>query len=152
MGYADSVRTGDYVSREQLATLIEGIFSSSYEDLWQSWTPTWGAVGSMTFSAVTTNRARYIQVGNLVIFQVSGTGTIGGTVNIATTFTLPVTSSTSSALFSIGSGYIDDSATPSIQAYGYLGSTTTGRIAFYDVRNYTAGSATATVSGFYEAA
>lgn len=56
---------------------------------WSDWTPTYGAGGSMTFTSVTTHLAKYSDLGSLLIWQISATGTTGGTAHTDLTFTLP---------------------------------------------------------------
>lgn len=60
-----------------------------------SWSPSYGAGGSMTFTSVTTNLARYHEVGKMVSCYVAFRGTTGGTASNYLTFTLPFTSYTS---------------------------------------------------------
>lgn len=57
---------------------------------WQTWTPTYSAGGSMTYSSVTSNVARYCTIGSTVMFQLVATGTTGGTASTYVSFTLPV--------------------------------------------------------------
>jgi len=160
MALADPIRESAFNKFTAIETIIDGIgtdldeiFTSAAGLVFSTWTPTWGANGAMTFSTVTTNRASYVQIGKLVFFQVSGTGTIGGVVNNAVTFTLPVTSSTSSSNFTIGHGYANDAGTTSLSSFAYFNSTTGANISFYDFRNYTAGAGCiASAAGFYQAA
>lgn len=58
---------------------------------WQAWTPTYSAGGSMTFTSVTTNIARYVIIGKTVHFQIGAKGTTGGTASNYIGFTLPIT-------------------------------------------------------------
>lgn len=89
MAYADSIRNLT-CNMNDVASLIEGIWSSSYGLTWSSWTPTYGAGGSGTFTSVTTHNAKYIQCGKCVILSIEATGTVGGTPNHFITFSLPV--------------------------------------------------------------
>lgn len=57
---------------------------------WITWSPSYGAGGSMTFSSVTTNYARYRRENKTLWFEVYATGTTGGTASNHLTFTLPV--------------------------------------------------------------
>lgn len=57
---------------------------------WTDWTPTYSAGGSMTFGTITTNHAKYIQVGKIVFFTIYFTGTTGGSADPAINFSLPV--------------------------------------------------------------
>lgn len=167
MGLADPVRQSafnkftaiegilDTLGTEQAAqdAILSALFTSGAGLVFSTWVPVWEANGSMTFTAVTTNRASYVQIGKLVLYQVSGTGTIGGTVNNGVRFSLPVASVSSSSNFTIGQGYANDAATTSLAAFSYLNSTTKADISFYDFRNFTAGAGCiVSSSGFYEAA
>lgn len=55
-----------------------------------TWTPSYGAAGSMTIGSVTTSYARYSAVGKRVFISLYFTGTVGGTVDEYLTVTLPV--------------------------------------------------------------
>ena len=86
---------------------------------WTSWTPTYGANGSMTYTSVTTDYAKYIQIGKTVHFQMSAFGTIGGTVDTRLTFTLPIDTLGTATFAALvvspnvesGCGFISDSGT-----------------------------------------
>lgn len=111
MAYADDIRTTDY-TREELATLIEGVFGASTGIITVStWSPTWGATGSMTFTSVTTHWANYFRVDDWVFYEVGAQGTTGGTASTAITFTLPATPSNSGVPPYVGSGWCDGTAT-----------------------------------------
>ena len=58
---------------------------------YNTWTPTLGASGSMTYGSTTVSYARYTQVGDKVDFEIKVTGTTGGSADDSLTFTLPVT-------------------------------------------------------------
>ena len=57
---------------------------------WTAWTPTLTASGLMTWTATTIYLARYCQIGKVVYFQTCIFGTVGGTLDYALMFTLPV--------------------------------------------------------------
>lgn len=57
---------------------------------WLFWEPTYAASGSMTYTSVTTNLARYRNTGKEVHFTISATGTVGGTLSNSLSFTLPL--------------------------------------------------------------
>lgn len=59
----------------------------------QSYTPTYSAGGSMTFTSVTTSSARYTIRQNLVRLYLDFTGTTGGTASTSIIATLPITAS-----------------------------------------------------------
>lgn len=116
-----------------------------------SWTPTYTASGSMTYTSVTTTVAKYIQVGKLVYFYLSATGTTGGTTNNTIYFTLPVTAaSTSGAIFAAN---ISPAGGVAVGGFATLNTTSQAGFRRYDSGNITLGASTGiTVSGFYEAA
>ena len=147
MAYADSIRT-EFATFENTASLIEGIFGSTYGLTFSTWTPTLSASGSMTYTSTSINKAIYIQVGKLVFFNVSITGTVGGSVSTALKFTLPVTAAHLYHAFpvvyanggAILGGGASQASTTVVDVYNSTGG------------NWTAGTAGYTVQGFYEAA
>lgn len=72
MAYADSIRTDNY-TREELADLIDGLVGA-----WTTWTPTYGMEGTGTFTSITTDAARYLELETLVFYNLVFYGTIGG--------------------------------------------------------------------------
>lgn len=85
------------------------IAQSAISLAWSNWTPTYFGINSMTFTPVTTNFAKYIQLGNLIIWQLSATGTIGGTLDTAVGFSAPVNfADVTSGYENCGSGLIFD--------------------------------------------
>lgn len=130
-----------------VATLIEGIASSGYPLTWTAWTPTYGASESMTFTSVSTAEATYCQIGKLVAFRVSATGTVGGTASKYLTVTMPVTPSTE---YSGLGGYIENNG---VYTGVCLLNATSLRVYRYDRANWTleAGSKLI-ISGLYSAA
>lgn len=94
MAYADIVRSKTFTGPD-IATLIEGIFSSTHPADWTTWTPvSIGAAGLMTFTATTIRYAEYMIIGKICYVRLRIEGTIGGTLNSALTVDLPFTSST----------------------------------------------------------
>lgn len=89
MAYADTMRAAT-ATLEIIAGLIEGIASSGYPLTWSTWSPTYGASGSMTFTSVSTTHAKYFQIGKFVVFKIHATGTTGGTASNAISVSLPV--------------------------------------------------------------
>jgi len=61
-----------------------------YETRWMTWTPTYAASGSMTFTSVTTDLMIYKIVGSHVQMQGQARGTTGGTTASEVTFTVPI--------------------------------------------------------------
>lgn len=114
-------------------------------DGYTSWVPTYGASGSMTFTSVTTNYAKYRQFGRWVDFQADFTGTIGGTPSTDVTFTLPVTASHTENAYG---GRADTVGAFAFQS----GSATVVNVRRYDSSVWVAGSRRIVVSGSYEAA
>ena len=112
-----------------------------------TWAPSYGASGSMTFTSVTTNHARYLQIGKFVFFTVRATGTVGGTPSQILTFTLPV--APTSDVFSAGGNVFDNGSWRGCNCQ-FSGSGSTFSAYRYDSGNYTAGAAAVMVFGFYE--
>ena len=65
---------------------------------WTSWTPTFGASGSMTYTSVTAT-AKYMIVEGTTYFWIDADGITGGTASTQLRFTLPVTSAVSNRAF-----------------------------------------------------
>jgi len=147
MAYADSIRSSG-VTTAQIATLIEGIFSSGYGLTWTSWVPTYGASGSMTYTSVTTTFAKYIQVGKLVFYQIYASGTTGGTASNQITATLPVAGLSDSR---VGSCIVQDG---SGNITGQVFTNATNLLIYkYDTSNFGLGASRLFIAvGFYEAA
>jgi hypothetical protein len=57
---------------------------------WQTWTPTFTGIGSMTITGVTVIYAVYLRVGPFVMFHLGFSGTLGGTASTSVLVTLPV--------------------------------------------------------------
>lgn len=64
-----------------------------------NYTPTYGGTGSLTYSSVTTEAARYSINGKTVRVIIKATGTTGGTTNTTITATLPVNSNAGNVPF-----------------------------------------------------
>jgi len=62
-----------------------------YETSWLNWQPTYGAEGTMTYTSVTTDLAKYRLKGNEIEVCVYFYGTTGGTASNAFYGTLPIT-------------------------------------------------------------
>ena len=63
--------------------------------VWQDWTPTITASGSMTISGVTINKARYCIIGKTCIFTIRASFTTGGTTSTTVYFSTPAQSESS---------------------------------------------------------
>lgn len=151
--YADTLRSRLFTGSD-IATLIEGIFTSTFPATLSSWTPTLTCTGSMSITGTSISSAKYIQIGKLVWFKLSFAGTLGGTPSAIVHATLPVTAATTVVeQFAIQA--IDGDASvptaPLAQIYD-----TTSKIGIYKAHaggNWTAGASfAARLSGFYEAA
>lgn len=92
MPFADIIRSAN-ATIEDVADLIETIASASHDTVWTPWTPTYGASGSMTYTSVTTNVAKYIRLGTACFCILNFNGTTGGTASTIITATLPFTGS-----------------------------------------------------------
>lgn len=151
MAYDGSVFQSKLWTPNDIKTQMESIFTRDYPLAWTSWTPTYGATGSMTYTSVTTISAAYIQIGKLVLFKLICSGTTGGTASYAITFTVPVTRSTADyAALAGGWGY--DSATCGVCIDGG-NSTTVARVLRYNFANWGLGASRQIgCMGIYEAA
>lgn len=107
---------------------------------WTSWVPSYAAGGSMTYTGVTTNYAKYMRIGKTIWFQVSASGTTGGTPAASLTFTLPagILLSVGAAALAAG-GYVNDNSL-SKGAWAYGSSTSVIAVERYDSANFTAGA------------
>lgn len=63
-----------------------------YETKWITWQPTYSASGSMTWTSITTDYARYKVVMNDLRIKISAGGTTGGTANTDLIYTIPFSS------------------------------------------------------------
>jgi hypothetical protein len=116
---------------------------------WTDWTPTYGGGSTSDWTSVTTNFAKYIQLGKQVFYTLNADGTVsGGGVSDFVNFTAPVALA-SSTNAGIGSGFGAEGG--SEQAMFCLPlSTTEIAIKVYDSSTIATGSFNARVSGFYE--
>lgn len=108
----------------------------SASDGWTAFVPTYAATGSMTYTSVTTSYAAYIKLGKIVIFQMSATGTTGGTASNGITFTFPVSIATAPA----NQGSVFAGFTDSIAAFAFPTAATTIEVRRYDNSNYPLGA------------
>lgn len=145
MGSADKLFDGVLWHRD-CAAIINSLEGSA----WTTWTPTYGAGGSMTFTTVTTHYAKYRQVGKTVCFTIIAAGTTGGFAASNITFTLPVTAAATLGL--AGGGFAVDGG-GNLGASWYGASTTVASVAKYDFSAWGIGAGrTIAASGCYEAA
>jgi hypothetical protein len=115
---------------------------------WISYTPTYGATGSMTWAASTTY-ARYQILDGAIRFEVRAAGSTGGTASTGITFTLPYAPATASdgePFF----GYITQGAELAQCTIGFTGSSTTVTARYFDSRTMNASSTTTLImAGVY---
>ena len=126
-----------------------GILGAATE--WATWSPSYGATGSMTYTSVSTDIARWARIGKFVYFIMIAHGTTGGSASTGIEFTLPSTPSngTNSCLggcmvfdaANIAGSFINSDAAATIGVYKYDG-----------VNWNLAASKYIRVSGFYEVA
>lgn len=118
--------------------------------IWQTWTPTYGSLGPMTFTSVTTSFARYLDLDDRVEIQMDFTGTVGGTPAATLTVTTPIVPA------QVNIGFSCNALNSGVRQAGtaYVGAVTgTGVIYFkqYAGANWTAGANNgASISGVYE--
>lgn len=70
-----------------------------YETNWLTWTPTYSASGSLTYTSISTYRARYKVSGGQLLLDFSSAGTTGGTASNTITVTIPFNNSNGSILY-----------------------------------------------------
>ena len=118
--------------------------------VWQDWTPTYGAAGSMTYTSVTTNVAKYLIIGKMLFYFIEASGTTGGTGSTYLTFTLPKDATTDATTgANLGTGWGADSS--SFATYTAFMSASIAQVYKYDVSNWTLGANRQfSLSGFYE--
>jgi hypothetical protein len=129
------------------------IWNDGNQGIWQDWTPTITPAGSMTFTSVTVNLARYCVIGHTVFVRLFATGTIGGTLNSYFSITMPVSRKETTGWPHFGSGSIYDGADAA--AFGNWSSTsqTTIKLMKYNAANFSAFTgANLKFEGFYEIA
>lgn len=137
---------------EITGVFCKGCVTTWVEDLvgppWQDWEPTFSGVNAMTFTAVTTQYARFLQVGKTVWGQIGATGTIGGVVDQYLQFTLPV-ASVAAAASKFNHALTNNGA----YAAGHLmipnADNTIGQAALSTLGNWTAGAGREFYSNFF---
>lgn len=137
MAFADLIRSA-IATWEDVADLIEGIFTSSYPLAYTTWVPSYGAGGSMTYTSVTTTYARYWQCGDHGECTIYARGTTGGSASAYLTVTLPFTSAAlTDQTFPIA---IEENGTASIGKIVIPTGSSTARIYKADNSNWGLGS------------
>lgn len=120
---------------------------------WASWSPTYASVDSMTWTSVTTNYAKYVQIGRNIFFQIDAEGTTGGVASYALTFTLPV--ATAAVGQSNFAACVFDAGPLFIAGYAAMDTLQSSvvQVRKYDASNYGLGAnRRIRVSGVYEVA
>ena len=77
---------------------------------WFTWTPTWTASGSLTYTSVTSNVAKFCINGRLCNFHLKASGTLGGSASTSLLYTLPVAGVDTNAYEQIGFAYCSDTS------------------------------------------
>ena len=124
--------------------------SLSYDSRWISWTPTYTASGSMTWTSITTEHARYKIVNDVVFFEIFVHGTTGGTQSNELRFTLPVNPENDGVAWA-GRGF-DSSSTAIREASGaWISGSSYVQVNQADNNNWSLGSYTGfSINGFYK--
>lgn len=151
----ESIKAGDIAERQIVicmydASITSWVLLTVAQTGWSTWTPTFGALGSMTFTSVTTHYAKYRRTGDTVFYSVAATGTTGGSADTRITFTLPIVASNTANL--MASCWVTDGG---VHIGGFLEPDTTSvmTVRRYDGANWgLGGTRRINVSGFYEVA
>ena len=107
--FADSL-LNRFATLGTVRNLFHTLFTSAAPLEIQTWSPSYGGTGSLTYSSVTTNYAQYVEIGPLVLWALGCQGTTGGTTSYAVTATLPVVVTDASYANRIGHGQGDVTA------------------------------------------
>lgn len=129
-----------------------GLGAIAANDAWTSYTPTYNASGSMTWTSITTNSAHYILIGKSLLLQVSATGTVGGTPSDGLIFSLPsgMTHKAATTKSGGGCGVIDNGSRRG--GHWYNADTNQIQCDRYDSGNFTVGSGGINFTGVIEIA
>ncbi len=117
----------------------------------ENWTPSYGAAGSMTYTSVTTDYAKYFKFGKWIIFRIKATGTTGGTASNYVTFSLPTAPAT--AAIAQFSAMIFDTSLSGDVSLGHAFNLTGSTVGVFNFNNSNWGLGTGRsiyVSGLYE--
>lgn len=124
---ANATITSPYYSYLETAQGWPGMFS---------WTPTYGATGSMTFGTVTTDIAKFYLVGKVCHFHIQARGTTGGTTSYGVTFTLPITLVNGGTGYPSAGGYVRTGASGGIMGFMLYSSATVAEVRKNDASNW----------------
>ncbi len=93
------------------ATITDNYYSKADTPVgfpqWFNWTPTYSASGSMTYTSVTTDVAKFSITGRTVHIALQAQGTLGGTSSFGIRATAPVTP-TNDGFYTDGGAYVDE--------------------------------------------
>jgi hypothetical protein len=103
---------------------------------WFDWKPTYGALGSMTYTSVSTTKAKFRISGREVKMEIQASGTAGGTASYGVTFSPPVTLASANA--ATGGRILEGGAFHS--CWAKVINTTTIQVSRYDTANLTLGT------------
>lgn len=117
-----------------------------YETRVLDWVPAWTANGSMTYTSISTDIAKYQIVGRRTKVFVRASGTIGGTPNTTISATLPFESAYVGTAAEIGMATADSVIG---RASIVAGTPDTMALQRYDIGNWTAGSRVASADFEY---
>lgn len=120
----------------------------TYESQWMTWAPTYSASGSLTYTSVTSNVAKYKIASKRLLPSLKATGTLGGSASTALYATLPM-----DGILASDNPIIGACQTAAVGGWSQLISGTPNTVSFnkYDASNYaTSGSCVIKVNGSYE--
>lgn len=118
---------------------------------WKDWTPSYSAGGSMTYTSVLTNIARYKRFRDYVIFEARALGTTGGVAADNIRFTLPVVGKNITTAYNNFTCWIDDGGSSCGFATTNTGDGQTVAVYRYDGAVYGLGASRGfSISGLYE--
>ena len=109
--------------------------------VWFTWAPTYSGNGSLTYTSVSTNIARFSISGTRATVVVKSNGTTGGTTNTTLYATAPVEAA-QSANSPAGTAYVSDAGGNSVVGFSFISAGTPDLLSFrkYDSSNWTLGA------------
>jgi hypothetical protein len=125
------------------------LISNSFNINWKSYTTTTTPDTGMTYTSLTKN-ARYTKIGKIILLNIYVTGTIGGTAGNTMKLSLPVKSSSNFTSCSMSARVNDGTATGGTAWISPVTTTTDVFVRKRDASNFTAGTVSFIVTGFYE--
>ena len=140
------------ITNAQINSAAAIVLSKLASDAWTAYTPTYTASGSMTYTSVTTNIARYIKIGRITFFELDASGTTGGTASTKLIASLPVTAATGYKI--AGVSIVSDGG---VLQMGFYEENSTTQIEVFVTTNQTTNwglgaSRRIIVNGYYESA